>query len=138
MVSVIDMKDIRYLNLFRNITNINTRYCLHYNNSLIFAVPKNSVSRAIGKNGTNVKKLSEILGRKIKIIPNPKGIEDLRSFVENIVNPVMFKDIEIVENEIVLTAGSQNKASLIGRDKKRLLELKLILKDYFKKDLKII
>lgn len=138
MVSIIDMKDMRYLNLFKNITNINTRYCLHYNNSLIFAVPKSSVSKAVGRNGVNVRKLSEILGRKIKIIPNPRGLEDLRIFVEDIVSPVMFKDIDVVGNDIILNAGPQSKAALIGRDKKRLLELKLILKDYFKKDLKII
>jgi len=138
MVSTLDMKDIRYLNLFRSITKINTRYCLHYNNTIIFAVQRNLISKAVGRNGVNIRKVSEILGRKIKVIPNPRGIEDLRMFVEDIVNPVMFKDIEVNGNEIILNAGSQSKAALIGRDKKRFLELKSILKDYFKKDLRII
>ena len=51
----------------------------------------------------------------------------------------MFKDFEIKENEIIITAGNiQNKAALIGRDKRRLIELEKITRDFFGKDLKII
>jgi hypothetical protein len=38
-----------------------------------------------------------------------------------------------------LTAGNtQNKAALIGRDKRRLLEMQKIIKDFFSRDFRII
>lgn len=138
MVNTIDMQDIRHLNLFSQITRINTTFCMDYNRTLIFGVPKNLLNKALGEQGKNVKKISEIVGTKVKIIPSPRGLMDVKPFIENIVKPVTFKSIEVKGNEMILTAGQQNKAILIGRDKKRLLELQKIVSDYFGKELKIV
>jgi len=133
------MQDMRHLNLFSRITKINTRFCVKYNGTIIFCVPKSSVMRAVGEDARNIRKLNEILGKRIRIIPNPRGLQDAKQFIENIVKPVMFKDLEIRNNEIILTAGgNQNKAALIGRDKRRLLEMQKIIKDYFGKEFRII
>ena len=53
-------------------------------------------------------------------------------------SPVTFRDLNVENNEITLTAGSHSKAALIGRNKRRLNELKQISKDFFGKELKII
>lgn len=137
-MKTINMQDLRYLNLFGKITNINTRFCFGYNNLIIFCVPKALVSKAIGENGKNTKKMNEILRKRIKIIPSPAGIAEVKKFVEEIVSPVTFKDLEVKDNGIILTAGSQNKAALIGRHRRRLIELQKILKDYFGKELRIV
>ena len=137
-MKVMNMQDLRYLNLFEKVTQINTRFCFSYNNLIIFCVPKNQVSRAIGKNGKNTKRMNEILKKRVKVIPKPEGIFEIKKFVGEIVSPVTFKNLEIKENGIILTAGIQNKAALIGRNKRRLFELQKILKDYFEKDLRIV
>ena len=142
MVNILDMRDIRYINLFSRITKVQTRYCFIYNDTIIFAVPRNLVSKAIGKEGTNVRRMNDILKRKIKIIGNPEegtqNVGEIKRFIEDIVHPVTFKDIEITETDLILNAGSQSKAALIGRQRRRESELKEIIKDYFKKDLKIV
>ena len=46
--------------------------------------------------------------------------------------------MEVKEGAIVLTAGSQSKAALIGRNRRREAELKQILKDTFNLELKIV
>jgi NusA-like KH domain protein len=138
MVNTINMQDMRHLNLFSQITRINTRYCMTYNDTIIFCVPREFVMRAVGEEGRNIKRLSEILQKKIRVIPSPGGIQSVRQFIENIVKPVTFKDLEIRGREIILTAGSQSKASLIGRNKRRFFELQKIVKDYFGKELRII
>ncbi len=142
MVNILDMRDIRYINLFSRITKVQTRYCFLYNDTIIFAVPNNLVSKAIGKEGVNVRRMNEILKRKIKIISNleqgTKNIDEIKRFIEDIVHPVTFKDIEITETDLIINAGSQSKAALIGRQRRRENELKEIVKDYFKKDLKIV
>ena len=68
MASTINMQDMRYLNLFAKITQVNTRFCFRYNEMIIFCVPRKLISKAIGETGKNVKKLNEILGKKVKII----------------------------------------------------------------------
>lgn len=138
MVNTIDMQNMRYINLFGKITKIRTRYCFKYNETIFFCVPMSLVSKAVGENGRNVKEISSILRKKIKIIPQPRGIQDARNFIENIVSPVKFKDMEIKSEEIILNAGSQSKAALIGRNKRRLLEMQKIVEDFFRRDFRIV
>lgn len=138
MVNTLDMRDLRYLNLFEKVTGIRTHYCFDYNNAVIFCVPREFISRAIGPDSRNLKRISEIIKKRIKVIAVPKNPQDIRKFIEMVVSPVTFKDLEIAENEIVLNAGAQSKAALIGRDKRRLIEMQKITKDFFKKDFRII
>lgn len=133
------MQDMRYLNLFSRVTRIDTRFCIKYNGMLIFCVPKNFVMRAVGENARNIRTLSDILQKKIRIIPSPRGIQDAKPFIEEIVRPTTFKGLEIINNELIITGGNtQNKANLIGRNKVRFFELQKVAKDYFGKELRII
>ncbi len=138
MISTINMQDMRYLNLFSKITRINTRFCFKYNEIIFFCVPRKLLSRAIGENACNAKKINEVLKKRIKIIACPEGIENIKQFIQSIVSPVEFKEIEIKDNEVVLTAGPQSKAALLGRNKRRLIEMQEIVRDYFGKEFRIV
>ena len=139
MVSTINQEDMRHLNLFSRITRVNTRFCFKYNEMIIFCVPMGKVSQAVGEAGKNIHELKRILGKRIMVIPQPRGLQDARQFIGNIVKPVVFKDFEIKDNEIIITAGGmQNKAMLLGRNKKRLLEMQEIIKSFFGKEFRII
>ena len=132
------MQDMRHLNLFSKVTRVNTQFCFQYNNALVFCVPIGMISRALGEGGKNIRELSYVLGRRTKIVPQPRGIQDVKKFIESIIKPVTFKDLEIKDYEIVLNAGgTQNKAMLIGRNKRRLLEMQSIIKDFFGKEFRI-
>lgn len=132
------MQDMRHLNLFGKITQISTRFCFKYNDYIIFCVPKQLVSRAIGEHGKNTRKMNEILGKKVKVLPSPSGINDLKNFISLVISPVTFRDLEVNDKEVVITAGSQNKAALIGRNRRRFFELEKIIRDFFGKDLRIV
>jgi len=135
-MKTLDMRFIRYLNLFEKITRVTTKNCFEYNNAIVFAVHPSLISRAIGEQGNNVKEMSEILGKKIKVISLPfRGIEN---FIADIVSPIKFKSIEVLGREIIINAGKQSKAALIGRNKIRLEELNNVAKEYFEKEIKII
>ena len=125
------MQFIRYANLFDKITKIRTNHCFEYNNTIVFVVPRKLVMRAIGPNNSNLEKLNKITRKKIKIVAIPEGREDLENFVSIIIRPIKFKGIEVRDNEAIITAGIQNKASLIGRGKLRLEEMQNILEQYF-------
>jgi transcription antitermination factor NusA-like protein len=138
MTKTIDMQGMRYLNLFEKITRTRTRFFFYYNNMIIFCVPKAMLSQSLGKNNSNLKKISDIVKKKIRIVAIPLKIEDAERFIQAIINPFTFKNLEISANEMILTAGAQNKAALIGRDKRRLIEMQRITRDFFNRELKIV
>ena len=138
MIKTIDMQVMRYINLFAKISKISPKHCFTYNNTIIFVVPESKVSQAIGDNGKNIKKMGEIIGKKVKVVLQPKGLEDAEKFISTIIYPAQMKNIEIDGSILIVNAGPQNKAMLIGRNKVRLEEMKKIVKNYFGKDLKIV
>ena len=87
--------------------------------------------KAIGKNNSNLEKLSRVIGKRIKIVAIPNGKQDIEGFVSIITKPVKFNGIELRGDEAIITAGIQSKAALIGRGKIRLLEMQNILGQYF-------
>lgn len=136
MTQTIDMRGMRQLNLFERITGIRTKNCFNYNRTLIFAIPQSTISRAIGPNAINIKKLSSILGQKIRIIALPKN--NIEKFILDLISPVRVDSIQEFSNCIEISATTQNKATLIGRNKVRLEELEKIIKDVLGKELKIV
>ncbi len=132
------MQTIRYINLLDRASRVKTTKCFVYNNIIIFAVPRIMVSKAIGPDAQNVRRIQQQLGKRVKIIEEPQGINDAMQFVKDIVAPLSFKSLEVKEGTFVLTAGSQSKAALIGRNKRRFDELDKILSDNFGMNLRIV
>ena len=138
-MTVIDMKAMRYINLLDKFSRVKTHNCFVYNNVVFFAVDRNQVSRAIGPAASNMRKIQESIGIKARVVREAEGLGDLKRFVEDVVAPIKPRMIEVKENVAVITSGNtQNKASLIGRDKRRFEELKKIVHDVFGLDLKIL
>lgn len=138
MSGVIDMQLMRYLNLFERVTRIQTRYCFKYNETIFFCVPRKLVSKAVGENGRNVKKLNEILNKKIKVIAWPEDDTKIKEFIQSIIGPVIFKNLEVTDDEVKISASMQSKAALIGRNKRRLLEMQQIIRDYFRREFRVV
>lgn len=129
---------MRYINLLDRASRVKTRNCFLYNNTIIFAVPKFLMSKAIGPDAVNIKKLQDKLGKRVRIVEEPKGINGAEKFISDVITPVKFRSLEVAEKEIVITAGgTQNKAALIGRNKRRLIELKTIVESVFNLGLRI-
>jgi hypothetical protein len=133
MAGTIDMQLMRYINLFARTTKVQTTKVFVYNNQIIFAVPKAKVSLAIGKQAINVKKLNAILRKKIKIVAMPAvdSDEGVEKFVGDVVAPIEFNKVEVKDNSVVVSAGRQSKAALIGRNRQREKELGDVLKNFF-------
>jgi len=138
-MGIIDMTAMRYINLLDKVSKVKTRKCFVHNNIIFFAVKKEFVSRAIGPAAGNIKRIQDKIGKKVKIIKEADGVADVQVFIEDIVSPVKPKLVEVKESCVVITAGNnQNKAALIGRNKRRFLELKKVVKDTFNLDLRIV
>ena len=137
-MTIIDMQTMRYINLLDRASHVKTSKCFLYNNAIIFAVPKPFLGRAIGPDALNVRRIQEELGKRVRIIAEPNGIGEIQHFIESIVAPVRFKSLLVENGLATLNAGSQSKAALIGRNRRRFDELQMIIKNTFNVDFKII
>ncbi len=133
MAGTIDMQLMRYINLFARTTGVQTMRVFVYNNQIIFAVPRMKVSLAIGKGAVNVRRLNEILRRKIRVVamPSVDSVDGIGKFVKDVVAPIEFNKIDVKDDSVVITAGLQSKAALIGRGRQREKELSEVLKNFF-------
>lgn len=98
---------------------------------LVFIVAQFAVDQAIGRENTNLKRISEVIGKRVRIIAEPKSRKDIERFIKILVSPVEFQSLEVKDDEVIITAGMENKAMLIGRQRAREQELKEILAQYF-------
>jgi len=111
---------------------------------LVYVIQRNQIERAIGKDNINLKRLSKILDKRIRVVAEPNGIEDMQRFISVIISPIQIQGLEVKDKdnnkEVAISAGGrENKAMLIGRQRSREAELKDILEQYFGvKTLKII
>ena len=136
MGAKLDLNSIQCINLFYRITGVRTKNCFEYNNKTIFVVDKHFLQRALGENSQNVHRLSLMLRKRVKVIP----YSNMENFVRLVVQPIRFKRILIEsDGQVVINAGMQAKASLIGRDKVKLNQLAEILKQNFQvKSVKVV
>ena len=129
MIRKLVFQDIQYINIFEQITKVRASDCFTYGFYLIFVVPKGLLSKAIGQQGNNAKRLSSVLNKKLKIISFSGNKEE---FIKDILAPIKFKELKLEGNTLSIKAGPQSKALIIGKNSSRIKELKGILERYFK------
>lgn len=124
-----DANMMKFMSLFNTVTKANLKDCFAEEGMLVFVVQPGEMGRAIGKNASNVRRLSEMLKRKIKIVEfNEKLIE----FIKNLIHPLKLMDVEENEGTITLTAiDSKTRGMLIGRAAENLRRLENQARRYF-------
>lgn len=135
METKLNITSIQYINLFWFITGVRATDCFEYGSSTVFVVKPGLVFKAVGKDGGNVKRLSEKIRKKVKVISLPlqhTTDDDIAKFILALTYPIHFKKLTRDKDGVTIAAGPQAKAQLIGRNSARLNELRNILRKYFK------
>ena len=127
---------MEFMSIFETITGTKLKDCI-MDEYIIFIVQENQIAKAIGRNGSNVRKLQSILKKKIKIA---EFNLDPLIFTKNLISPLKAKDIKI-EGDVIIIQGEDIKTRglLIGRNAKNLREYESIVQRYFPiKEIKVI
>ncbi len=134
------MQQMRYINLFSKISGVEPSSSFMYCGQLVFLVPFKLVSKAIGRDAINAKKLGNIVGKKIKVIAQPDKTNESQvvKFVEDLTEPVEITKIEIKDSDLIISASRMSKANLIGRNRIKEKQLNKILKDILDMNLRFI
>ena len=130
---ILDKDLIQKINLFEKLTGARVKDVFN-SNGMLMIVNFGDIGRAVGKNGANVRKYSEMINEKIKIVEfNQNPI----AFFKNLIMPLKIENVEKEDDFINVNADTKTKGLLIGRDRRNLSFYNTILKRYFNTEIKV-
>ncbi|HDM23242.1 MAG TPA: NusA-like transcription termination signal-binding factor [Methanomicrobia archaeon] len=121
-------EEIKCIGLFESLTGAKIIDCIMEDDKLVFVVDGKDVGLAIGKRGTNIKKMSELSGKKIEIIEYSDSPEQ---FIRNMLRSVKIRSVQITEknNKKIATIdiAKEDKGLVIGKSGKNIKRIKSLL-----------
>lgn len=124
-----DISAMKFISVFESITGAGLKDCFMQNDKIIFIVKQGAIAKALGKRGINIKKLENLLKKKIKII---EFSTDILKFVKNIVHPLQIKEIHEKEGiVIIIPTDTKTRGYLIGRGAVNLRSTESIVRRYY-------
>ena len=121
-------EEIKCIGLFESLTGAKIIDCIMEDDKLVFVVDGKDVGLAIGKRGTNIKKMSELSGKKIEIIEYSDSPEQ---FIRNMLRSVKIRSVQIIEknNKKIATIdiAKEDKGLVIGKSGKNIKRIKSLL-----------
>ncbi|HZE78971.1 MAG TPA: NusA-like transcription termination signal-binding factor [Nitrososphaeraceae archaeon] len=127
--------ELRLISLFQSITSATARDCVLDDkmDRVIFIVNKGEMGLAIGKGGTTIKQLQNVVARKVELV---EYSDDPCEFIRNILNPDMIDQVKINERidgtkQAVVLVDAKKKGVVVGREGRNAEKARLLAKRYF-------
>jgi len=121
---------MKLMPIFEGKTGAKVKDCFYDDfKRLCFVVDKGEIGKAVGKKGSNIRRMENFIKQKFKVVEFNNKLE---KFIENLIYPL--KAVEItVEGETVTIKGpdTKTKGLLIGRNAQNLRNYETIIKRYF-------
>ncbi len=128
MSVTLDTETIKLVTLFENMTGAGVRDCLvdSDNGTVYLVIDEGEVGKAIGKNGSVVKRTENLIRKHIKIFEFSVSIE---KFVRNLIPQINSVKLKTEDSRTVaeIWVDKNDKAAVIGRDGKNLKIYKELL-----------
>ena len=126
---------IRLISLFQNVTKTTARDCLddEKQNRIIFVVNEGKMGLAIGKGGSNMKSLQNILKRNVELV---EYFDDPAKFLKNILNPKFVNEVKLDtkpdgSSQAIIIVDHGKKGLVVGREGRNAEKARLFAKRYF-------
>ena len=126
---------IRLISLFQNVTKATARDCLddEKQDRIIFVVNQGKMGLAIGKGGSNIKSLQNILKRNVELV---EYFDDPIKFLKNILNPKFVNEVKLDtkpdgSSQAIIIVDHGKKGLVVGRDGRNAEKARLFAKRYF-------
>jgi len=121
-------EEIKYINLFENMTGASVKDCI-LQEKVFFVVKQGQMGLAIGRKGANIQRLMETIGKPIEII---EYSDDPETFVRNILRPASIRNVTITtrpDNKVVATLDvlRRDKGLAIGPKGKNIERAKTLM-----------
>ena len=126
---------MRLLSLFQNVTRATARDCVEdeKQNRIIFVVNAGKMGLAIGKGGSHIKTLQNLIKKNVELV---EFNEDPIKFLKNILNPKLVSEIKLNERpdgsqQAIVIVDPSKKGIVVGREGRNAEKARLLAKRYF-------
>ena len=126
---------MRLISLFQNVTHVTARDCIEdeKQNRVIFVVSPGKMGQAIGKGGSHIKSLQNIMKKNIEIIEYD---DDPITFLRKMFNEKLISEIKLNKRadgtqQAIIVADPRKKGLVVGREGKNAEKARLFAKRYF-------
>ncbi|MCX8204258.1 MAG: NusA-like transcription termination signal-binding factor [Candidatus Nezhaarchaeota archaeon] len=134
--------EMRYLSLFESVTGAQARDCIIDSEwgRILFVVKEGQMGLAIGKSGSNVKRLTKLLGKNVEVV---EYADEPETLIRNSLLPAKVHAVKIVKSPgkgaiAFVTVSPSEKKIAIGKDGSRIARARILAKRYFDIDNVII
>ncbi len=128
---VISQDTLRYMQLFENVTEVRSKEILEEGDTIVFLVDKGKLGQAIGKGAHRLKKLEDLLKKKVKIVEFDKE----EKFIKNLFKPFPLTSLDIRDETAgrvaYVSVDPKDKGKAIGDKGKNLHIVKKLVKKYY-------
>jgi N utilization substance protein A len=128
-------EEIRYATLFESITGVTPIDVVIDNeySRIIFVVQKSLAALAVGKGGSNVKMLRNIVGKDVEIVEAGESPEEL---IKNSLYPAKVIMVKVTKapsgsKVAITTVAPEDKGIAIGKNGRNIARAKTLAKRYF-------
>ncbi|MEM3094311.1 MAG: NusA-like transcription termination signal-binding factor [Nitrososphaera sp.] len=127
--------ELRLMSLFQSVTSATARDCIvdEKMDRVIFVVNKGQMGLAIGKGGSTIKQLQNVVAKKIELV---EFSDNPAEFIRNMLNADMVNDVRISDRsdgtkQAVVTVDQKKKGAVVGREGRNAEKARLLAKRYF-------
>jgi N utilization substance protein A len=127
--------ELRLMSLFQSVTSATARDCIvdEKMDRVIFVVNKGQMGLAIGKGGSTIKQLQNVVAKKIELV---EFSDDPAEFIRNMLNADVVNDVRISDRSdgtklAVVTVDQRKKGAVVGREGRNAEKARLLAKRYF-------
>jgi len=127
--------ELRLMSLFQSVTSATARDCIvdEKMDRVIFVVNKGQMGLAIGKGGSTIKQLQNVVAKKIELV---EFSDDPAEFIRNMLNADMVNDIIISDRndgtkQAIIMVDQRKKGAVVGREGRNAEKARLLAKRYF-------
>ena len=126
---------IRLMSLFQKITKVTAHDCVddEKQDRLIFVVNTGKMGLAIGKGGSNIKSLNNMLKRSVELV---EYFDDPTKFLKNVFNPKFINEVKLSTKpdgslQAMVMVDPVKKGIVVGREGRNAERARLLAKRYF-------
>jgi N utilization substance protein A len=126
---------MRLISLFQNVTGASARDCVEdeKQNRVIFIVNEGKMGLAIGKGGSHIRNLQNIIKKNVELV---EYSDDPISFLKNMLNPKLVSEVKLNKRldgttQAIVLVDPKKKGIVVGREGRNAEKARLLAKRYF-------
>ncbi len=126
---------MRLMSLFQNVTGATARDCVEdeKQNRVIFVVNSGKMGLAIGKGGSHIKTLQNMVKKSVELV---EFDEDPAVFLKNLLNSKLVSEVKINKrldgsSQAIVMVDPRKKGIVVGREGRNAEKARLLARRYF-------